>query len=265
MGKNLNPTEIEDLIKSLIATSRNAGRAILEIYNKSNINIKDKDDRSPLTEADLASNKIICDALKDLDPQFPIISEENAEIPYQERSKWDYCWIVDPLDGTKEFIKRNGEFTTNIGLVHHHEVVAGIVHIPVTGLIYYAVKGIGAFMIKEDKTEQINAKSFNRQEKALKVVCSRSHLNDKTSAFINTLDEPELVSSGSSLKFLTIAQGDAHLYPRMAPTMEWDTCAAQIILEEAGGSVTVDETNQPLKYNKENLLNPYFLAKGNEV
>jgi 3'(2'), 5'-bisphosphate nucleotidase len=219
-----------------------------------------------LTKADLASNEIICKALSSLEPDIPIISEENDETTYSIRKEWDYCWIVDPLDGTKEFLKRNGEFTTNIGLVYKQNVIAGIVYLPVTDEMYYAVRGEGAFKIVAKKTEKITAQEFRIQDNGLKVVCSRSHLDERTQHFIDSLKEPTLVNKGSSLKFMTIAQGDADLYPRMAPTMEWDTCAAQIILEEAGGSVMIEgSNNEPVVYNKEILKNPYFIAKGKEV
>ena len=266
MTETIDQNRIRELIQALIPVSREAGKAILEIYNSSDLGVQNKTDSSPLTAADIASNAIICDALQKLSPDIPIISEENVDLPYSERSKWDYCWIVDPLDGTKEFIKRNGEFTTNIGLVHDQKVIAGIVYIPVFDEMYYAIKDEGAFKIADNKTEQITASEFHKTEEGLKVICSRSHLNEKTKDFIDTLSNPELISKGSSLKFLTIAQGDAHIYPRMAPTMEWDTCAAQIILEEAGGHVWQDGTNkQPVQYNKEDLLNPYFIAQGKEL
>ena len=266
MNTTMQTEKIKELIKALIPVSEAAGNAILEIYNGTDLGIESKTDDSPLTKADLASNSIICDALKQLSPEIPIISEENEDLSYEERSQWSYCWIVDPLDGTKEFIKKNGEFTTNIGLVHENRVVAGIVYIPVFDEMYYAVKGEGAYRIKDGQTQKIESKEFNIQDTGLKVVCSRSHLNEPTEAFVNNLIEPELVSKGSSLKFLTIAQGNADLYPRMAPTMEWDTCAAQIILEEAGGNVFIHgEENKSVFYNKENLLNPYFIAKGKEL
>jgi len=261
----MDKARITSMIEALIPVSKKAGDAILAIYNSPDFGVEQKKDDSPLTKADLASNQVICDALRSMAPHIPIISEENESTPYSERSTWDYCWIVDPLDGTKEFIKRNGEFTTNIGLVHRHEVVAGIVYIPVFAEMYYAVKGEGAYKIKNGEVEKIEAVTFDRNEEGLKVICSRSHLNEKTEDFVNGLNSPELIAKGSSLKFLSIAQGDAHLYPRMAPTMEWDTCAAQIILEEAGGKVLIDgTTDQSVRYNKENLLNPYFLAKGKE-
>ncbi len=266
MKKSIAQNRIKELITSLIQVSRRAGEAILEVYNSTELEIQNKSDASPLTKADIASNRIICDALKELSPDIPIISEENDDLPFSIRSEWEYCWIVDPLDGTKEFIKKNGEFTTNIGLVHNHKVIAGVVYIPVFDEMYYAIKGEGAFKIINGQTEKISAVAFNRSEKGLKVICSRSHLNEKTEAFVKGLSEPELIAKGSSLKFLTIAQGNAHLYPRMAPTMEWDTCAAQIILEEAGGHVLIaDGQDQAVRYNKEDLLNPFFIAKGSEM
>lgn len=263
---NLETKSINEFIQALISVSREAGKAILEIYNSEDQGIQQKADTSPLTKADLASNEIICNALKSLTPNIPIISEEDVEIPYSERLKWDYCWIVDPLDGTKEFLKRNGEFTTNIGLVYKHRVIAGVVYLPVTDEMFYAVKGEGAFKISNQKVFQISSVGYNIEDKGLKVVCSRSHLDENTQLFIDSLREPILINKGSSLKFMTIAEGEAHLYPRMAPTMEWDTCAAQIILEEAGGNVFIEGSdNKTVLYNKENLRNPYFIAKGKEV
>ena len=262
----MDQKRIGELVRALIDVSREAGKAIMEIYEQADLGIQSKNDSSPLTKADLASNNIICKALQSLSPEIPIISEENEDIPFSTRSEWEYCWIVDPLDGTKEFIKRNGEFTTNIGLVHQHRVIAGIVYLPVFDEIYYAIKGEGAFKISEGKEEKITAPDFRMIDSGLKVICSRSHLNEKTEAFVNNLKEPQLIAKGSSLKFLSIAQGQAHLYPRLAPTMEWDTCAAQIILEEAGGQVLIaTDENQIVQYNKKDLLNPYFIAKGREI
>ncbi|MDF1698455.1 MAG: 3'(2'),5'-bisphosphate nucleotidase CysQ [Saprospiraceae bacterium] len=257
--------KIKQLIEDLIPVSKEAGHAILKYYQTNNQGIQKKADTSPITKADLASNHIICQALQSLSPDIPIVSEENEDEPFSVRSQWEYCWVVDPLDGTKEFINGNGEFTTNIGLVHNHEVVAGIVYVPVSDEMFYAVKEMGAFKLINGKPVQITAQSFAPGESDLKIVCSRSHLNDSTQEFIDGFSNPELVARGSSLKFLSIAEGEAHVYPRMAPTMEWDTCAAQIILEEAGGSVLDNELNQPLRYNKSNLLNPFFIAKANEV
>ena len=174
-------------------------------------------------------------------------------------------WLVDPLDGTKEFIKRNGEFTVNIALVENQRPVLGVVYAPVLDEMYFAVKNQGAFLEKENVTIQLHTSIFSKKDKNLGVVCSRSHLNEATQKFVDELDQPELVATGSSLKFLILAKGEAHLYPRLAPTMEWDTGAAQIILEEAGGEVLHAETKEPLLYNKEILLNPYFIAMGKMI
>lgn len=253
-----------DMSERVIAIARDAGAAILEIYaNEADFNVEKKSDDSPLTRADRAANTVICDRLAKLPQVFPIISEENKAIPYEERKDFELFWLVDPLDGTKEFIKRNGEFTVNIALVDGQQPVFGVVYAPVLDEVYWAVKGQGAWMLKGDEKTTLHALPFQLSDPGLKVVCSRSHLNEGTQAFIDALDAPEKVSRGSSLKFLLMAKGDAHVYPRLGPTMEWDTGAAQIVLEEAGGSVIDEETKEPLRYNKENLLNPYFIAYGN--
>jgi 3'(2'), 5'-bisphosphate nucleotidase len=171
--------------------------------------------------------------------------------------------LVDPLDGTKEFIRRNGEFTVNIALVKGKDPVMSVVLAPVLDEMYWAVKGLGAFLIKDGETIQLHAKEFTMEDEGLGVVCSRSHLNEETKAFIDKMNNSVPVSQGSSLKFLILAKGEAHVYPRIAPTMEWDTAAAQMILEAAGGKVVRYEDGQPLQYNKENLTNPYFVAYGN--
>lgn len=245
------------------AIARAAGAAILEIYaDESNFGIEHKADNSPLTRADQAANAVIMAGLTTLDFQAPIVSEENKEVPYQERKDFDYFWLVDPLDGTKEFIKRNGEFTVNIALVKEGSVVFGVVYVPVTGELFWAAKGHGAFEAKATGPERIEAANFTMKDAGLKVVASRSHLNEGTQAFIDGLVDPVLVSKGSSLKLLLVASGAAHLYPRLAPTMEWDTAAAQVIVEEAGGKVLQAATKEPVVYNKENLLNPHFIVYG---
>jgi len=255
------------LISDVTKIAKAAGDKILEVYEDiDNFNVETKDDNSPLTRADREANTIICDGLEKLAIVYPIISEENKEIPYSKRKDFDYCWMVDPLDGTKEFIKRNGEFTVNIALIHNGQVVAGVVHTPVVNETYYATKGQGAFLLKQGNTKKrIQASFYHPEEKALGIVCSRSHLNDATQAFIDDYNEPIKVAKGSSLKFLILATGGAQVYPRLAPTMEWDTAAAHIILEEAGGAVVKAEDGQPLEYNKENLLNPHFIAYGNKL
>ena len=252
------------LVLEVVEIARAAGAVIMDIYNnEADFQIENKQDESPLTIADRTANQVICDGLERLDVQYPIVSEENKAIPYEERSTFEYSWLVDPLDGTKEFIKRNGEFTVNIALVHNGQLEMGVVYAPVTEEMFWAVKGAGAFMEKAGVRTSLEAKSFTLSDEGLGVVCSRSHLNDATQAFVDQLHGPDLVPKGSSLKFLILAKGEAHIYPRLGPTMEWDTGAAQMILEEAGGSVISEDTKAPLLYNKENLLNPYFIAYGN--
>ncbi|MCL4115778.1 UNVERIFIED_CONTAM: hypothetical protein GTU68_051701 [Idotea baltica] len=220
-----------------------------------------KSDDSPLTKADKAANAVIVDGLKKLDIIYPIISEEEKLVSYEDRKDYHRFWLVDPLDGTKEFIKRNGEFTVNIALVEKSAPILGVVFVPVSGEMYWATKDNGAFYQKEDDIKKLKAPSFSMKDKGVRVVCSRSHINEETKSFIDQLDSPETVSKGSSLKFLLMAANQAEIYPRMGPTMEWDTGAAQIVLEEAGGAVLQHETGKPLEYNKENLLNPYFIAR----
>jgi len=254
---------LDSLVKDINKIAIDAGKVILEIYDASkDIEYTKKDDNSPLTKADGAANTVICDSLEQLEVVYPILSEENKEIPYAERSTFDRFWVVDPLDGTKEFIKRNGEFTVNIALVEDGKPILGVVYTPVTEELFYAVKGSGAFKIHSGETTKLSVNQFSKSDAGLRLVCSRSHLNEETQTFVDQYETPDLVSKGSSLKFMILAMGDADIYPRLAPTMEWDTCAAQIVLEEAGGQVINKETMQPLAYNKENLLNPHFIAIG---
>ncbi len=253
-----------ELIPNLLEISQQAGYAIMKIYGTDDFGVESKSDESPLTKADKAANKIICEGLEKLPLLYPIISEENKQLGFEIRKNWRRCWLVDPLDGTKEFIKRNGDFTVNIALVENGKVVLGVVGVPAHNEIYWAVKGAGAFLKAKGKVTKLDAASFTDSDTGLKVVASRSHLNEETKAFISKFDRPELVSRGSALKFLLLAKGEAHIYPRIAPTMEWDTAAAQIVLEEAGGKVYVHETGLPLNYNRENLLNPSFVATGKQ-
>jgi 3'(2'), 5'-bisphosphate nucleotidase len=255
-----------EIVKEINQIAVDAGEVIMEIYeDESQFEVSLKSDDSPLTKADRAANQIICDRLIKLTPDIPIISEENKEIPYGQRKDFEMAWLVDPVDGTKEFIKRNGEFTVNIALISQQEIVLGVVYVPALEALFWAVKDEGAFKLDlktKGFTERLCSPSFGMNDRGLKVVCSRSHLNEDTANFIDQLNQPEKVAKGSSLKFLVLAEGGAHLYPRLAPTMEWDTGAAQIILEEAGGKVINNETNERLKYNKENLRNPHFIAYG---
>ena len=251
------------IAKAVSEIARRAGAAIMEIYeNEADFQVEKKGDESPLTIADQRSNQLICEGLAALDVSFPIVSEENKEIPYEERKNFEYHWLVDPLDGTKEFIKRNGEFTVNIALIHEGRPVLGVVFVPATDELFWAVERAGAFRMANGEILQLNAAEFTLADEGLRIVTSRSHLNDATRAFVDRLQHPETVARGSSLKFTVIAQGAAHVYPRLGPTMEWDTGAAQIVLEEAGGKVIDEETGEPLRYNKENLRNPYFIAYG---
>lgn len=249
------------ILEDVCQIALRAGDEIMRIYNEfSDFSVESKKDKSPLTIADKASNNIINDGLKNLSLQYPIISEENKQIPYEKRKAYDIFWLVDPLDGTKEFIKKNGEFTVNIALMQDGYPVMGVVYAPARESLYYSAKGEGAFKKKNGKTKKIHCNRINLYDKGLRVVCSRSHINEDTKDVIDRLNEPELVAVGSSLKLVIIAEGEADYYPRLGPTMEWDIGAAQAILEEAGGSVVSASSNKRLNYNKESLLNPYFIA-----
>jgi 3'(2'), 5'-bisphosphate nucleotidase len=261
------------IIKYPISAALEAGKAILEVYDKTaEIEVFNKDDNSPLTRADQAANEVINSYLSKT--EYPIISEENKQTPYSIRKNWTDCWIVDPLDGTKEFIKRNGEFTVNIALCRGGKPVFGVIYVPVTRELYYNDPAQGmSFKTLVDADHKLKGDLFQSQDKiepspkpgkVLKVVGSRSHMNPETETFIEKMkqqfQEIEIVSKGSSLKFCMIAEGKAHVYPRFAPTMEWDTAAGSAIAEAAGLKVTTDDTQTPLLYNKENLLNPFFLV-----
>jgi len=272
----------ENEVQALLDLIRRAGEEILKIYfrQQADWKVSLKEDQTPITEADRLANAIINEGLKKLFPDIPIISEENSEIPYDLRRKYEYCWLLDPLDGTKEFLKQNGEFTVNLALIQQGRPVAGFISVPVKGLFYSAVKGQGAFKIEigeqreADRSErqikpikqgnklQLRAAQFSMDDAGLTVLASRSHFDSETRKFIESLNEPRLESRGSSLKFMMLAEGRGHLYPRLGRTMEWDTAAGQAILEEAGGQVVEFSSRQPLRYNKESLVNPPFLATG---
>jgi 3'(2'), 5'-bisphosphate nucleotidase len=235
-----------------------AGKEVLKIYN-TNFHIEYKADNSPLTQADLKANEIICNSLKKLYPEIPLISEENKQVEYEQRKNWEYYFCIDPIDGTKEFIKKNGEFTINIALIHKHIPVLGVVYAPVLEDIYWAKKGFGAYKNGQKLPLQTNK---NPKEK-LNVVVSKSHMNKKTQEFINNLKSKQIVQKpiGSSLKLCLVATGEADLYPKIGDTMEWDTAAADAIVRESGKMIYHFEKEIPLLYNKENLLNPWFLVK----
>lgn len=259
----MDKTSIVGLIEQVRDIAFAAGEEILEVYkDEASFGVEAKADDSPLTLADQRANKVICDSLIALNPDIPIISEENKAIEYAERKDFEYFWMVDPLDGTKEFIKRNGEFTVNIALIYKDKSIGGVVYVPVTDEMYWAIEGHGAWKKSNGNKERLAANKYSMEDEGLGVVCSRSHLNEETSAFLEKMNKPETVSKGSSLKFLIIAESNADVYPRLAPTMEWDTAAAQIVLEEAGGKVVRADDHTPLRYNKEILTNPHFIAYG---
>lgn len=253
--------------KVMIEIAQKAGEAILEIYNSEDFGVEIKADKSPLTKADKAANDVIVAGLEKYYPEIPILSEEIKETPYAERKDWEYFWLVDPLDGTKEFIKQNGEFTVNIALIHNGAPVLGVIDLPVKNTTYFARKGDNKCAYKIEEGKKSDIKAIKPTGDTCVVMASRSHLNEDTQKFVDAQKTQypniEFVSAGSSLKFCFVAEGKANMYPRFAPTMEWDTGAGQVIAECAGASVVQAETGEPLCYNKENLLNPYFLVKVN--
>ncbi len=248
------------LLKDIAALSHSAGEAILDIYSGSDFGTTYKEEGSPLTLADRAANDVIIKGLERLTPDVPVLSEESKAAPYSERSRWKRLWIVDPLDGTKEFIKRNGEFTVNIALVEDGSPVLGVVHAPVLKATYRGVKGEGAFRDRDGATEAITVSDYTAGG-PLKVVASRSHRGEALDRFLARIEDYEVLSMGSSLKFCLVAEGSAHIYPRLGPTMEWDTAAAQCVVEAAGGQVTALD-GRALSYNREELLNPFFIVTG---
>ncbi len=255
----------EAQLKEVAAIARKAGEANMAIYDARDfaerIAVQAKGDNSPLTQADLTAHAIIEAELKQLTDKnlanLPQLSEESAAISWQERKQWTTYWLIDPLDGTKEFIKRNGEFTVNIALIHKGQPLAGVVYAPATQTMYTAAQGLGAYK----NGAPIQARQ-DAQPKTLKVVGSRSHPAPDLQAYLDTLEQPyEIVAMGSSLKLCLVAESKAHLYPRFGPTSEWDTAAAHAIAIAAGATVTTTD-GEPLTYNqKESLLNPYFIAE----
>ena len=252
--------ETIDLDK-VASVAKAAGDAVMAIYAK-DFAVAYKDDKSPLTEADLVSNAIICRELAAAYPAIPLLSEENKAVPYEERRGWEYYWCIDPIDGTKEFVKKNGEFTVNIALIHRDTPVLGVVYAPALGDMYKAKRGEGAF--KND--QRLPLKRNLTPEMYLNVVASKSHLSEETQAFIDALakttEEIHQVSKGSSLKLCMVAEGEADIYPRLAPTMEWDTAAADAIVRESGKmTFQYENASAPLVYNKNDLLNPWFVVR----
>jgi len=287
----MNP--LTNYLLTALSSAKDAGRAILDVYNE-DFAVQYKEDQSPITLADRRSHNIIVAQLSDPSGgSLPILSEEGQDIPFGRRRRWGYFWLLDPLDGTKEFIKRNGEFTVNIALIHKSIPVLGVVYIPVSSVFYFAAKGLGAY--KTDNSDALALmddndikaapngllkKILNRsvrlpyadpqlkpRDSHLTIVGSRSHLTKEFNTFVENMrkkqEKIELISAGSSLKLCLVAEGRADIYPRLGPTMEWDTAAGQAIVEQAQGNVTDFETNKPLRYNKKSLYNPWFIAKKN--
>ncbi len=251
---------MKSLIDPVVALAQKAGQAILEVYS-SDFEVQSKDDDSPLTQADLASHYCIVAGLEALTPGMPIISEESGLPGFEERSQWDRYWLIDPLDGTREFVNRNGEFTVNIALIDQQKAVFGVVYVPVTDVTYIGCEGHGAERRNADgsvETIQVSASSAS----PVRVVGSRSHRGASLDAYLESLGDCDMIPMGSSLKFCVIAEGGADLYPRLGLTSEWDTAAAQAVVEQAGGSVvTLD--GKPMKYNtKSDILNPFFFVIG---
>ena len=245
-------------LTDIVHLAQVAAEAVMKIYEQ-DFEVSYKEDNSPLTQADLQANTIICDTLTKNYPSIPIMSEETTQTPYEVRKEWLYYWCIDPIDGTKEFVKKSGEFTINIALMYKNEPVLGVVYAPTTRTMYSAKKGEGAF-----KNEQKLPLFTNpTPEGKLIVATSRSQLTPATQEYINALPTREIehIRMGSSLKLCMVAEGSADVYPRMAPTSEWDTAAADAIVREAGKMTYNFKTNKPLSYNKEDLLNPWFLVR----
>ena len=256
----------DNQLDTLLRIAKTAGNAILSVYQRAgDIDVTIKDDNSPLTEADRDAHEIIIAELKEFTPSIPILSEESDGTSVDERLSWSRYWLVDPLDGTKEFIKRNGEFTVNIALINNGAPELGIVHVPVTNISYLGKTGVGAWKVAATgEVDAISIANFDLNQGQVRIVASRSHRGDLLDQLINTLEaklgEAEVVSMGSSLKICLLAEGKADIYPRLAPTSEWDTAAAHAILAAAGGDI-VDTEFQALRYNqKESMLNPHFIA-----
>jgi len=269
----MDNTELKVLLMDAITASLKAGREILEVY-ESTFEVEYKADNSPLTIADKRAHNTIVHELKETG--IPVLSEEGKDIPFSQRELWSTLWIVDPLDGTKEFIKQNGEFTVNIALIERGVPVLGVIYVPVEETLYYAAKGIGSYRLDEalhasekmDSFEDIVSASVKLPEKKDRpytMVGSRSHMSDETAAYFDKIrgehPEAEIISRGSSLKICMVAEGSADVYPRFAPTMEWDTAAGHAIAKESGYEIVQTDSDNPLVYNKEDLLNPWFIVK----
>ncbi len=269
----MKENKLNELLEIAIKASMEAGEKILEVYNK-NFKVEFKDDNSPLTLADKKSHDVIAEYLSKTD--YPVLSEEGKSVPFKKRKEWKTFWIVDPLDGTKEFIKRNGEFTVNIALIEKNIPVLGVIYIPVRQSLYFANVHLGSYKINNIvSTNDLNSLSgyFSKgkklplynQNETFTIVGSKSHMTEETEEFIQELEKVhgkiEVISKGSSLKICMVAEGKADIYPRFAPTMEWDVAAGHAIAKYAGKNIYIAKTNTELMYNTETLINPWFIVK----
>ena len=259
-----------NILNTAIEAALQAGKAILEIYHSGDFDIEIKGDNSPLTKADKASHNVIMSYLTKTN--IPVLSEEGRDITYEERKEWNQLWIVDPIDGTKEFIKRNGEFTVNIALIENQKPILGVIFVPAKGELYFSTKEMGAFKVTvnldlfdvDTLIEKASKIPFERDDKTFTIVASRSHMSPETEDYVQQMKDKygavNLISKGSSLKLCMVAEGQADCYPRFAPTMEWDTAAGQAICEHAGFQVLDWSTKEKMLYNRQELLNNWFLV-----
>ncbi len=256
----MGSVDLTALLPRIVTLAEQAGVLIMEVYEQTDPGVTYKADDSPLTHADLASHQALVDGLRALTPDWPVLSEESQMVPYEQRRSWARYWLVDPLDGTKEFIKRRDEFTVNIALIEGAAPVLGVVYAPALQALYSAARGAGAWKRQAGQpSEPIRAGDYRAG--GVKMVVSRSHAGPAIDNLIRAVKPADCVDVGSSLKLCLVAEGRAHLYPRLGPTMEWDIAAAQCVVEEAGGSVT-DLSGRPLRYNKPALENPHFVVCG---
>lgn len=259
-----HPPQLPCWLEAARTAALEAGKAILQIYETADFGVEQKADASPLTKADKAANFIISDVLQPLG--LPILSEEGKEVTFEERKNWDWFWLVDPLDGTKEFIKRNGEFTVNIALMHRQAPVAGAIYAPTTNILYIGSAATGVQKESTSGTETLAPlpilENYGEllQKQNVRMVASKSHRTPETDAFIQQFQQPEIASMGSSFKFMLLAEGKADTYPRFGPTMEWDTAASHAILKALNRNVYQTDLTSELEYNKPHLLNPSFVA-----
>jgi 3'(2'), 5'-bisphosphate nucleotidase len=257
----MTPTDeqLQQWLAPAIQLTEAAGRRIMQIY-ASAFEVQQKTDKSPLTEADMASHEIITRGLQQLTPTLPVLSEESKYVDFSERQRWSTYWLIDPLDGTREFVKRNGEFAVNVALVHGHKPVLGIVYAPALDVLYYARRNGGAYKRDTQAARPIHARRAGAGP--IRIAGSRSHSSKLMEQYVSQLGEHEWISMGSSIKACLVAEGAVDIYPRFGPTSEWDTAAPHCIVDEAGGGIT-DTERQPLQYNtKAALTNPFFLAYG---